>query len=793
MMTTRRRFLAAGMAMAAWPQFARAHGRRVALATYSHIDVAWRWPLQEGLQQSDATFRSVLRVLDAFPELKFSATSASYYAWIRQTDPPTFSRIAAMVRQQRWEPIGGWWTEPDVNIVSGESLMRQAWYGQREFREHLGVTTQVAFLPDSFGSSANLAAILRAQGMRYYVMGRGSFANEAVPRGAFTWQSLGASSILVYNNPVSGGTNDAIETVTKAAELQDDLLVWFGLGDHGGGPTMASLTALDRFLATAQAPAVTFTAVEPYLNSIGTPALTQRGEIEGVFPGAYTNCYDMKRSAIDAERALLDCERFDVLAALCGSQLPIPQLDDLWETLLLNQHHDTISATGLQQNVAYAVEQNRAVADRATALGTFYLESIVDRIAHASEDESVLVVFNPLPHPLRAAIVYPLSVPTDRVPVIVDEAGNPVSVQITSNDPIFPSHNAPSIFAADLPAFGYTTYRINGSRNVAQAHEGTLATDIETSDLHVTLDAGSGLPAMLRDAVGALQLGRPRFAVFRDREDTWASDGLSTYPEFGSFDLRGLSVEERGEVRIVVRASHVFRSSRIDTSIEVRHGERAVRFTSDIDWNEPFMRLAFAFEFPGSDAYYDVPFGVVQRTASQTIQPGMSFVARPRSARGFVGLVTCGNHGFWASATTLGVSLVRSTPYSALDHVDYGVKSLQDTGRRRISFMVQLCDGLPELQRSAEAFERSFPVLWDGAHPGDLPSRASKAEIADNVTLSSLRRTPDSTQARLHSLIDAQVRAAGRIGTAAFETAVDAYGIRTLELRGENVVDVSPP
>ena len=325
------------------------------MATYSHIDVAWRWPLQEGLQQSDATFRSVLRVLEAFPQLRFSETSASYYAWVRTTDPATFATIAGLVAQGRWEPIGGWWTEADVNIVSGESLMRQAWYGQREFREHLGVTTAVAFLPDSFGSSANLPAILRAPGFRFYIMGRGTFPDGTVPRGAFTWQSLGDSSILNYYNPVSGGRDDGIATVEDAAKLGGDLLVWFGLGDHGGGPTMESVGALVSYLKTPVAPKVTFTLMEPYLHTLGAPGITRTGEIEGVFPGAYTNCYEMKRSIVDAERALIDCERFDVLAALCGVELPMPELDELWEMLLLNQHHDTISATGLRANVEAAI------------------------------------------------------------------------------------------------------------------------------------------------------------------------------------------------------------------------------------------------------------------------------------------------------------------------------------------------------------------------------------------------------------------------------------------------------
>jgi alpha-mannosidase len=779
-------------ALALAPLAAGADPPTVQLATYTHIDVAWRWPQQEGLQQADATFRSILRVLDAFPQLKSSESSAAYYAWVRRTDPETFARIALAVRQQRWEPIGGWWTEADVNIVSGESLMRQGWFGLREFREHLGTGTTVAFLPDSFGSSANLPAILRAQGFHYYVMGRGTFADGTVPRGAFVWHALGDAAVTVYNNPVSGGTNDAIKTVNDAAKLGNNLLVWFGLGDHGGGPTLESLTALTQYLNTPNAPKVAFSLIEPYLRAIPTPGTQRRGEIEGVFPGAYTNNYEMKRSVIDAERALIDCERFDVLAALCGIDLPVPELDELWQTLLLNQHHDTISATGLRTNIELAIAQNRSVEQRAFDTSRLYLESIVDRIPHAPVDEAMLVVFNPLPHAVRTVIEYPLAVAPGHVPNIVDDRGTAVPAQIVAqDDPIFRDHNGPSQFFAELPAFGYASYRINGSSPAPAVTPQTSPSQIESGALAVELDKISGLPVKLRDARGTVTLARPRFAVFSDREDTWGSAGLSVYPEFGSFDLHSLAFVEQGPVRTVVQGRYAFRNSTLITSMEIRAGERAIRFSIDADWNEPFMRLALAFDHPGDHAYYDVPFGVVERPSAQTIAPALAFVARPRTPGGVVGIVSCGNHGFWASPTTMGVTLARSTAYSFLDSVDYTVTELQDTGRRRLSVMVALCDDLAELRRAADAFERIFPVLWNGVHDGAAATRAEYMTLPDGATLAAARRVDGTFEGRLHNLTEKTISAAGRIGKSSFDAKLDPYGIRTLRLRGERFDDVS--
>ena len=784
-------FLAAASA-ALLPRGVLADEPVIHLATYAHIDVAWRWPQQEGLQQSDSTFRSVLRVLDAFPQLRFSETSASYYAWVRITDPKTFARVASMVKLGRWEPIGGWWTEADVNIVSGESLMRQGWFGLREFREHLGTGTSVAFLPDSFGSSANLPAILRAQGFDYYVIGRGMFADGTIPPGAFIWHSLGDSSVVGYNNPLAGGTNDAIKTVDEAAKLGNDPLVWFGLGDHGGGPTMESVGALTQYLKTPGAPKAQFSRVEPYLRSIGSPLTNKRGEIEGVFPGAYTNCYDMKRSAIDAERSLIDCERFDVLATLCDIDLPAPDLDDLWETLLLNQHHDTISATGLRGNIEAAIGQNRSVADRASDKSRVYLESILDRIPHSPSDDAMLVIFNPLPHAVRTVTRYPLSVPPGKVPNILDSSGAAAATQIAASDQtIYPNQSAPTCITVDLPAFGFAAYRVKGHADAPPAAPLHVPGMLESNALRVELDASSGLPSQLQDAQGTVLLSRPRFAVFSDREDTWGSNGLATYPEFGSFDLQSQRVLEWGPVRMVVEGTYAFRASRLVVRTELRNGERAVRLMIDADWNEPFMRYALAVDVPGSTAFYDIPFGVIERPSAPSIAPGLSFIARRREPRGMLALVSCGSHGFWASATTIGVTLARSTPYSSLDSVDPSATDFQDTGRRQVSLMISLGDDVAELRRVADAFERTFPVLWNGVHDGPANPRASFARIPDGVTLASARRTAGSTELRLHNLSADVVEATGRVGSAAFGLTLDAFGIRTLGLRGARFEDVT--
>ncbi len=103
----------------------------------AHIDPVWLWRWPEGLETIRATFHSVLDRMDEYPGFVFSGSSAAFYAWLRDTDPALFSRVKARVQEGRWEIVGGWWIQPDANIPCGESLVRQALYGQRFFQRRV--------------------------------------------------------------------------------------------------------------------------------------------------------------------------------------------------------------------------------------------------------------------------------------------------------------------------------------------------------------------------------------------------------------------------------------------------------------------------------------------------------------------------------------------------------------------------------------------------------------------------------------------------------------------------------
>ncbi|HLU83644.1 MAG TPA: hypothetical protein VKZ43_09600, partial [Trueperaceae bacterium] len=106
---------------------AKAGGRgRMHMIGNAHIDPVWLWGWQEGFHEVIASFASALARLDESDDFTFVSSSAVFYAWVERHDPAMFERIKQRVAEGRWEIVGGWWLQPDCNIPSGESFVRQA-------------------------------------------------------------------------------------------------------------------------------------------------------------------------------------------------------------------------------------------------------------------------------------------------------------------------------------------------------------------------------------------------------------------------------------------------------------------------------------------------------------------------------------------------------------------------------------------------------------------------------------------------------------------------------------------
>ncbi|MDJ0897839.1 MAG: alpha-mannosidase [Xenococcus sp. MO_188.B8] len=251
--------------------------RKFNLLGHAHLDMAWLWTTTETYEVAQRTFQSVLNLQQDYPTLTFCHTSPALYQWIEENRPDIFTAIQNTVNQGIWEALGGMWIEPEVNIISGESIIRQLLYGQKYLTEKFGTTTRVAWLPDSFGFPWQLPQLLKQCGIDYFVTGKLHWNDTTkFPHGCFWWESPDGTKLFTLMSPpnVTGVmdtnpitmTNYAVEWESQTG-LQD--IFWLpGVGDHGGGPTRDMLDVAALWQKSPFFPEIRFSTATEYLDNI---------------------------------------------------------------------------------------------------------------------------------------------------------------------------------------------------------------------------------------------------------------------------------------------------------------------------------------------------------------------------------------------------------------------------------------------------------------------------------------------------------------------------------------------
>ncbi len=183
---------------------------------HAHIDTAWLWPLAETYRKCVRSFSSQLAYMDRYPEYRFACSQAQQYDWIREREPELFARIVAKVKAGQWVPVGGSWVEPDCNLTSGESLVRQLLFGQRFFKQHFGRYCNELWQPDVFGYNGQLPQLMRQAGMTHFLTQKLSWNRFNKPEHqTLTWEGIDGSRVLAHFPPA-----DTYNSVATIAELR---------------------------------------------------------------------------------------------------------------------------------------------------------------------------------------------------------------------------------------------------------------------------------------------------------------------------------------------------------------------------------------------------------------------------------------------------------------------------------------------------------------------------------------------------------------------------------------------
>ncbi|MET3940089.1 alpha-mannosidase [Paenibacillus sp. PvP094] len=601
----------------------------------SHIDIAWLWPVRETVRKTSRTFSTVDALMNEYPNYVYSQSQPLLYAFLKEHDPELYARVKQRIAEGRWELVGGMWVEPDLNIPSGESLIRQMLYGQRFYMEEFGKTSQIEWLPDTFGYCASLPQILKHGNVDYFMTTKLGWNDTNVfPYDLFHWVGIDGTPILSYlNHGVNEHTlpkdiHDHWQSYREKAAHPEHMLL-YGHGDGGGGVTREMLEYVDRADLMVGQPGSRYSTAGAFFAGIeaGQPTLPEwHGDLYlELHRGTYTTHARNKRNNRKAEVLYREAELWNTLAlpnmeAQTEAEVR-SALHEGWKLILLNQFHDIIPGSAITESYVTSDEEYVRVFELGRAglnQGAAALTAGIN--TKGPEGSAAYVVFNSLGWKRNAVIQLPVHDGLDRYAVDVEGQ----HLRMDRED------NAISILVDDIPAFGYKTIWLvpentretNAQEVTSIAGQPVFDDTWDTAFYHVEFN-NRGEITRLWDKAAEREMLKPgergnQFHFFHDRPTLWdAWDIDSRYEEqvAGEVELLEKKLVLAGTTKDVLRFRWKLHQSEITQDIVFYHDSRRIDFQTQVSWNEShkLLKVGFPIDVVTSKATYEIPFGALER------------------------------------------------------------------------------------------------------------------------------------------------------------------------------------
>ena len=723
---------------------------------HTHIDVAWWWTVEQTREKVGRSFATVLKLMEEYPDYRFMSSQPQLYQFLKERYPELYARLKQRVKERRWEPEGGMWLEADCNLTSGESLVRQFVYGKRFFREEFGVDSRILWLPDVFGYSGALPQIMKKCGIDYFMTTKLSWNQfNKVPVDTFLWRGIDGSEVLTHFISTLGvGQNvenffttyngmlhpDAIMGGWERyqnKEINNDILIAFGYGDGGGGPTREMLETGKRMKKGIRGiPRVRQVFARQYFDELAQRVRNSErlpvweGELYFEYHrGTYTSMARNKRANRKSELGLMDLELLSVLAAP-KVKYPAQQLDGIWKTVLLNQFHDILPGTSIHEVYEVTKKEYEAVAETVEELTR-------ERLLALTREGNGITVFNTTGMP-RSDVV---ALGRCTAAALTDESGALYPVQQTDD--------GACVFLPALPAKGFRTFVPAAAPDVPQTVK-LNGNVLETPFYRVEVDE-DGLFTGLVDRRNGREIVRPGerinlMRVYEDKPiyyDNWDIDCYYTEKFWDVTDLQRMEWTELGPVRATLELERRVSSSVIFQKIHFYAECPRIDFETRIDWREHqhLLKVHFPVDIHSDEATFEIQFGnVTRKTHRNTSWDQARFE-------------TCGQKWIDVSEGHYGVSLLNDCKYGhsvrggdlAITLIKSGIEPNPTTDQEEHTFTYALyphAETWRDAGTAAQAYFLNQPAYAVGrGRPGDAFSLLSVN--VRNVIVETVKRAED--------------------------------------------------
>ncbi len=794
--------------------------KEIHLIANAHIDAMWHWEWNEGIEAAVSTFRAAADLAEEFDYI-FCHNDSSLYKYVEKYSPTLFTRIKKLVRDGKWKIIGGWYTQPDCNMPSGESFVRQIMTARRYFTEKFGYTSTTAFNVDSFGHSVGLPQILKKCGQDAYLCTRCGI-DEYTPGSQFLWESPDGSRVKVNGSwfGYASGVDKVTDKIKQHNDFfkdEDTICVLWGVGNHGGGPSRQNLIEIEE-LQKEGVLNVIHSDTDTFFAKLDPKTVLKRS-MRTVMPGCYTSISELKQKHAALENALYFAEKICTVASMRGlMKYPEEKLDEACEDLMKIEFHDSLPGSVTKQAEQQAIrlaDHGLTICEELRDEAYFMLSSQHKR---AGDGEYPILVFSPYPHEIETEITVEFCLASSNYGEdtshmrVYDEDGELMPSQIikeSSNMSI--DWRKRLIFRGKLKPMELTRFSMYVDflpRDARAGLDGDVIVD--NGRLHVEINAKTGLMRSYK-LNGKEYLAREAFCpiMFDDTPDPWGMKDFQL-KGMGENPVRFKLMENPDGIFEGMDPVQLIEDGSVYTGVEAFFscGKTLARVEYDIYKNADYVDVKvdiFSCEI-NKMVKLELPYANEGRYVGQIAYgtEALNMDGRECVAQRFVAidsdgdafaLLNRGTHGSSVSNGAVNMSLVRNAAFCAhpIDERPILREKIYipriDMGESSFEFRL-VAARTEELERLSAEFNavpfamNMFPVQAEEEAPACTISLSDK-----NVTLAAAKKLRDtgSYGFRLFNNSDMEKTATFTVNGAEINLAFGVYEVKTVVYDGKKL------
>ena len=478
--------------------------RKIHVIPHSHWDREWYFTTSRSKVYFMKDLGDVLNTLENDPEFKYFMVDAQgsllddYIKW----RPQDKERISKLVNDGRLV-IGPWYTQTDQLVISGESIVRNMYYGMKRC-ESFGKYMNVGYVPDSFGQSGNMPQIYRQFGIEDTLFWRG-VSDDMVKHTDYNWRGDDGSVVFTTQIPFGyyiGGNipeepeeNEEFwqkECLEKAGGRSATRHIYFPNG-FDQAPVRTNLPQLvkERNEKDPENEYV-ISCIEDYIKDVKSenPELEEvQGELViakhmRIHKSIFSSRSDLKVMNTQIQNYVTNVmEPLLTISYNLGNEYPHEAVAEIWKLLFENAAHDSIGSCisdTANEDVYVRYKQARDIAVNLVELHSRLIATNVKNDA-----DMTFTAINTLPQKRKDTVIVKTYVPGGKF-AIIDEKGNDVDYTIIKSRDLTdyvlsqtimldPSRKfyvpdqvlevTMAIKANDVPALGYVQYSIDTQKD----------------------------------------------------------------------------------------------------------------------------------------------------------------------------------------------------------------------------------------------------------------------------------------------------------------------------------------